>query len=157
MNTLIDYIMSIHTDKSSLYYVDIDSSIGFLCICRIMAEVRVYMITQNNFYPNWTSELYTSDTVAVALAKNFYKGIDLENFLNTSRYDSTNAMLVEELCIRDLDVRVATVPIEDSTEWPESTTGIAVITVSAFLLLSFLFCLICCICVCCLREEKEKE
>jgi len=122
-----------------------------------MAVVRVYMISQNNFFPNWTSELYTSDTVAMTLPKNFYQGKDLENFLNISIVDTNNARLVEELCIRHSDVIIATAPIEDSTTWPESTTGIAVITVSAFLLLSFLFCLICCICVCCLREEKEKE
>ena len=122
-----------------------------------MAEVRVYMISQNSFFQNWTSELYISDTVAMTLTKNFYQGKDLESFLNASIYDSANTGLVEELCIRHVDVRITVLPIEDSTTWPESTTGIAVITVSAFLLLSFLFCLICCICVCCLREEKEKE
>jgi len=120
-----------------------------------MAVISVYMIVQNNFFPNWTSELYTSRNVA--LPKTFYKGEDLEDWLNTSRIDTNNARQVEELCIRHLDVGRTQRPTEDSTTWPESTTGIAVITVSAFLLLSFLFCLICCICVCCLREEKEKE
>ena len=115
-----------------------------------MAELRVYMIAQNNFYQNWTSELYTSDTVAITLTKKFYEGIVLVNFLNTSRNDSRNAELVEELCIRDFNVTLTTFPEEESTTWSESTIGIVVITVGAFLLLSF------CICVCCLREEKEK-
>ena len=113
------------------------------------------MISQNNFYPNWTSEVYTSYMIARSLAKGFYQGNDLKNFLNTSRFNSTNARLVEELCIVGADVRNE--HDECPTTWPESTIGIAVITVSAFLLLSFLFCLICCICVCCLREENKKE
>ena len=120
--------------------------------CRIMAVVRVYMIRQNNFYPNWTSELYTSDTVARTLPKMFYKGEVLKNFLNTSKFDNTNTRLVEELCI--VDVRLMSVSDENPTTWPESTIGIAVITVCAFLLLLFL---ICWICVCCLRKAENKE
>jgi len=123
-----------------------------------MAKITVYTISQNNFYQNWTSEFYTSDTVASALMKHFYQGKDLKNFLNASIHDTNNMRLVEELCIRHVDVVIPTaLPSEVSTIWPESTIGIAVITVGAFLLLSFLFCLICCLCVCCCREAKEKE
>ena len=121
-----------------------------------MAELRVYMIIQNNFYPNWTSELYTSDTTAVNLMKNFYHGRDLEDFFNTSSHDSINAMLIEELCISA--VIPPPIPVSgDPTIWPESAIGIAVIIVSVVLLLSLICCLICCICVCCVREDKEKE
>ena len=112
------------------------------------------MISQNNFYPNWTSELYTSDTVARTLPKMFYKGEVLKNFLNTSKFDSINTRLVEELCIEDVDVRLMSVSDENPTTWPESTIGIVVITVCAFLLLLFLMCWIC---VCCLRKAENKE
>ena len=115
------------------------------------------MISQNSFYSNWTSKLYTSDVVARALPKNFYQGEDMRSFLNASRFDPTNARLVENLCIVDLDARLTNVSDESPTTWPESTIGIVVIAVSALSLLLFLICIICCICVCCLREDNEKE
>jgi len=122
-----------------------------------MAVVKVYMISQDNFYPNWTSESYTSAIVARTSPKNFYQGEDLKNFLNTSIFNSTNTRLVDELCVKGADVRVTNMPDECPTIWPESTIGIAVISVSSILLVLFLFCLICSVCVCCLREENEKE
>jgi len=119
--------------------------------------VRVYMISHNNFYLNWTSELYTSDIVARTSPKFFYQGENLNNFLNASISNSTNARLVDELCIKGADIRVTNISDESPTSWPESTIGIAVISVSVILLTLFLFCLICFVCVCCLQEENEKE
>ena len=112
------------------------------------------MIVQNNFYQNWTSDIYTSEITAKSSPKSFYKADDLNMFLR----ESLTEELIEELCI--LETRLMTNPItaEVTDEvWPESPTGIAVITVGAFLLVALIFCLTCCICVCCLREEKEKE
>ena len=119
--------------------------------------VKVYMISQDNFYPNWTSESYTSAIVARTSPKYFYQGEDLKNFLNASIFNSTNTRLVDELCVKGADVRVTNMPDERPTIWPESTIGIAVISVTSILLVLFLFCLICCVCVYCLREENEKE
>lgn len=124
--------------------------------------ISVYMISQNNFYQNWTSEIYPSEIAAISTPKSFYKGTDVRTFLNESLENPTNQEIREELCIMGLETlpeavgAPAFIP-ESTTEWPESTTGIAVIAVAVFLLVALMFCLICCLCVCCLREEKEKE
>jgi len=120
------------------------------------------MIVQNNFYQNWTSDIYTSERAARTSPKSFYKSDDVRTFLNKSLENPENEKIKEELCISKLelvnDIVVGDfISGEESTTWPESTTGIAVITVGAFSLVALLFCLTCCICVCCLREEKEKE
>lgn len=120
------------------------------------------MIVQNNFYQNWTSEIYTSETAARSSPKSFYKADDVRMFLNQSLENPINQEIREELCILGMETvpNVAGAPAfipESTTEWPDSPTGIAVITVAAFLLVALMFCLICCLCVCCLREEKEKE
>lgn len=118
------------------------------------------MIVQNNFYQNWTSDIYTSEIAARSSPKSFYKADDVRTFLNKSLENPNNQELKDKLCILDLRTEIrdqSTLPPEDGTTWPESATGIAVITVGAFLLLALIFCLTCCICVCCLREEKEKE
>lgn len=125
--------------------------------------VSVYMIVQNNFYQNWTSDIYTSERAARTSPKSFYKSEDVRIFLNKSLENPENEKLKKELCILNMEVcernlgSVVGNDGEESTTWPQSTTGIAVITVGAFLLVALLFCLTCCICVCCLREEKEKE
>ena len=121
--------------------------------------VSVYMIVQNNFYQNWTSDIYTSEITARSSPKSFYKAEDLETFLGKSFENSNNEELMKELCILDLQppVRLPVTGITDDSPWPQTPTGIAVITVGAFLLVALVFCLICCTCVCCLREEKEKE
>lgn len=119
------------------------------------------MIVQNNFYQNWTSDIYTSEITARSSPKSFYRAEDVATFLDESLKNPSNEELMEELCILDFELPYTTVTdgivSEESTSWPESPTGIAVITVAAFLLVALVFCLTCCICVCCLREEKEKE
>ena len=113
------------------------------------------MIVQNNFYQNWTSDIYTSEITAKSSPKSFYKADDLRTFLSRSL---NNEELMEELCILDMRLVSSFITAGGTEEpWPESPTGIAVITVGAFLLVALVFCLTCCICVCCLREEKEKE
>lgn len=132
------------------------------CLFRVTTVVSVYMIVQSNFYQNWTSDSYTSETAARSLPKSFYKGEDIKTFLNRTLEKQNNEELRKELCVVGLEtldnlISSEITGDEDSTTWPQSATGIAVITVAAFLLVALLFCLTCCICVCCLREEKEKE
>lgn len=117
------------------------------------------MIVQNNFYQNWTSDIYTSELTAKSSPKSFYKADDLKTFLSESFGNPDNEELMEELCILDMRLvgGIMSGEITGDETWPESPTGIAVITVGAFLLVALVFCLTCCICVCCLREEKEKE
>ena len=121
--------------------------------------ISVYMIVQNNFYQNWTSDIYTSEITAKSSPKSFYKADDLKGFLSESFENPNNEELMEELCVLDMRTQGSLVSrgVTADETWPESTTGIAVITVGAFLLVALAFCLTCCICVCCLREEKEKE
>ena len=117
------------------------------------------MIVQNNFYQNWTSDIYTSEIAAKSSPKSFYKADDLNDFLMASLDNPNNEELTSDLCIQNLIPVEAVMgqAIAEDEPWPETPTGIAVITVGAFLVAALVFCLTCCLCVCCLREEKEKE
>ena len=117
------------------------------------------MIVQNNFYQNWTSDIYASEIAAKSSPKSFYKADDLQDFLEASLNKPSNEELINNLCILNLNLLEAVTgqEITGDEPWPETPTGIAVITVGAFLVVALIFCLTCCLCVCCLREEKEKE
>ena len=109
------------------------------------------MITEDNFYQNWTSESYTSETRARELQKSFYQGIDIMEYLTVSLQHEGNRMLVDELCIKNLQVTGE----DDATVWPQSATGITVITLGAFFLVTLIITIAIVSCVHHLKKKKK--